>query len=494
MSSRGIAWVAAIVVLGASSARAQPLDEAMRLFADASYAEAAPLFFAALQRDVGAARREQAQRFLAESLRRLGIAFAALFYDGDTVASAPQSPYAAEARASLLAIREQLHDPLVVPTLLSRSIDATTVVRAGEDGDQIDYLLGELAVRNRRDAEALAFLSRVSPTGRWYPRARYLLGVMAIQAGDSWAAIGHFEAVSTAVGANPATRELARARDLATLALARTRFGMGDFTAAAVIYGQIPRGSDVWFDALYESAWSYFRAHDYGRALGRLQSVASPYFSARHIPEAYVIQASTYFVNCQWDRVREVVRMFDAHHGPMRAQLRDYLQRERPAGDYYEAVVAGGGDAFAAEIARTLRRKTRFLDYHYMLTHLRWERDAIAKIDTWRGSQLTADVAGILQQYETQLLQVVGSWIRGRLRTILAELQADAQQMRILDFEMTDAERRWLEQGREVLKGRRARLPRPTIPGDQWQHWRFSREYWRDELGYYEVAMRSECE
>jgi hypothetical protein len=63
-----------------------------------------------------------------------------------------------------------------------------------------------------------------------------------------------------------------------------------------------------------------------------------------------------------------------------------------------------------------------------------------------------------------------------------------------LDFEVADAERKWLEQGKEILKGRRARLPRPDIPNDQWQHWKFAREYWRDELGFYRHTIRSECE
>ena len=45
----------------------------------------------------------------------------------------------------------------------------------------------------------------------------------------------------------------------------------------------------------------------------------------------------------------------------------------------------------------------------------------------------------------------------------------------------------------EILKGRRARLPRPEIPTDQWQHWGFKKEYWKDELGYIEHSLRSEC-
>ena len=59
---------------------------------------------------------------------------------------------------------------------------------------------------------------------------------------------------------------------------------------------------------------------------------------------------------------------------------------------------------------------------------------------------------------------------------------------------VTDAEAEWLAQGREILKGRRRRLPRPEIPTDQWQHWNFDGEYWKGELGYFHHSIRSECE
>jgi hypothetical protein len=73
-------------------------------------------------------------------------------------------------------------------------------------------------------------------------------------------------------------------------------------------------------------------------------------------------------------------------------------------------------------------------------------------------------------------------------------LQNFQSQVELLDFEVTDAEAEWLAQGREILKGRRRRLPRPDIPNDQWQHWNFDGEYWKGELGFFQHSIRSECE
>ena len=67
-------------------------------------------------------------------------------------------------------------------------------------------------------------------------------------------------------------------------------------------------------------------------------------------------------------------------------------------------------------------------------------------------------------------------------------------QMDTLDLELSIAETSWLDERREISKGWRARLPRPDIPNDQWQHWEFHKEYWKGELGYYHHAIGNECD
>ena len=100
-----------------------------------------------------------------------------------------------------------------------------------------------------------------------------------------------------------------------------------------------------------------------GRTLGDLQSVTSPYFSKRHIPEAYLIQATTFFYLCQWDRVKRALGKFKEIYDPMTAQVKDFLKKKQKPYRYYEDVVNDGNGKFSVELAREVRRSKRFKDY-----------------------------------------------------------------------------------------------------------------------------------
>ena len=156
-------------------------------------------------------------------------------------------------------------------------------------------------------------------------------------------------------------------------------------------------------------------------------------------------------------------------------------------------MIADANPHYSIELARSVRSTKRFKDFHYLLTHIAWEKKAVAEMGTWRSTRLQDDLTAVLVSQQEQLEPAVGNWARMQLRNREVMLQHFQNQINILDFEVTDAERKWLEQGKEILKGRRARLPRPAIPDDQWQHWGFRREYWKDEIGYIEHAVRSEC-
>ena len=55
------------------------------------------------------------------------------------------------------------------------------------------------------------------------------------------------------------------------------------------------------------------------------------------------------------------------------------------------------------------------------------------------------------------------------------------------------AEKKWLEMQKSIEKGRRARLPRPDIPNERYQHLELQPEVWLDEVGYIQHSIKSEC-
>ncbi|MBI5508783.1 MAG: hypothetical protein HY903_08530 [Deltaproteobacteria bacterium] len=480
--------------LAGSVAHAQSIDEALRLYKKQDFKEAAIAFFDVLQNDANPDHRDQAEIYLAETLRKDGFLMPALFYYQDLFGAGRGNRYYLNAVEGLLAVQRELHDPLWVPTLINEKLDPEGFGQLDPDKiAQINYLVGEASFRRKAYTDARAFLEYVPPESPLHPKARYLLGILAVRAGDGEGAQGHFKSILTAIDVDNANDEMKRVRNLALLAAGRNAYGLGRFEEASDFYHQVPRFADLWFSAMYENSWALFRQEKYGQALGELQSVTSPYFSKRHIPEAFVIQGTAYFANCQWDRVRRSVSRYKKVYEPMLNQLRSYLDESREPVDYYRDIVADGNGRFSVEAAREVRRIQRFKDFHFVLTHMAWEREQLDLVKVWKGSRFAEDLKVIIDKERGNGERFAGQVARAKLKEIMAALQNFQNQVNILDFEVADAERQWLEQGQEILKGRRARLPRPEIPNDQWQHWSFDREYWQDELGYIQHTMRSEC-
>lgn len=487
--------VACSVALCTQDADAQSINGALELYQDGDYEEAATLFFDVLLNDANRDRRDQAEIYLAETLRKLGLLVPALFYYQDVFKlGRNNNRYYLNAVEGLLAVQEVLRDQVFVPNLLDRHFDADGFGQL-EPGRiaQINYLIGELSFRRQQNKDAKDFLEYVPPESALYPKARYLLGILAVRRNNTKEALTHFKIILEQIPQDAATEELRGIRHLTLVAAARVAYGLKKFDLATEYYKQVPRFSEHWFTAIYENAWSHFQRQEYGKALGELQSAASPYFAKRHIPEAYVIQGIAYFSNCQWDRVRRAVDHFNKLYEPMGKGINRYLAAKRSPVEYYRDAVAGGSGKYSIEIARDVRRKKRFKEYHHMVNHMAWEEEAITDMDTWRNSRIAEDARLIIQQQRQQLVPVVGAWLKTRLLFLKQQLQHFQSQINILDFEVTDAERRWLEEGKEILKGRRARAPRPDIPNDQWQHWKFAGEFWKDELGYYAHSLRTEC-
>ncbi len=475
-------------------AAAQSIDEALKLFNNRDYDEAAVALYDVLANDANPDHRDQAQIYLAETLARMKLFFPALYYYQDVFSQGRTNRYYLNAIEGLLAIQEELHDPVLVPVVIDANYDPEGFgqLDAGKIA-QINYMIGEFSFRRGKNEDAKLFLEYVPPESPLHPRARYLLGILAVKKKAPDEAISHFKAILDLIDANTSNPEMRELRDLALLGLARVSYGLEHFEEATKYFQEVPRFSNEWFDAMYENAWAYYRMKNYGRALGELQSITAPFFEKRHIPEAFVIQGTTYFVNCQWDRVRRSVARFKKIYEPMEAALKAYLEKDRELVDYYRDTVAGGAGRFSVELAREVRRSKRFKDYYFMLQHLSWEREQLDTVGVWKGSSLYSVAKQVMDEQQKELEKVVGNYAKRRLSFLSSQLTHFDNQINILDFEVTDAERQWLEQGKEILKGRRARLPRPDIPTDQWQHWSFETEYWRDEVGYFQHSLRSEC-
>jgi tetratricopeptide (TPR) repeat protein len=491
-----VLWVWVVLLGSTGVCGAQSLSEALRLYQDKHYDDAASALYDVVLHEANDENRDQAQIYLAESLRKMKMYVPALFYYADILKAGKANRYYVNAIEGLLDVRRDAHDVLFVPSLLSAYFDSEGFARLDAAKiAEVNYLMGEVALRQRKYADAKAFLDYVPRESAFYARSQYLRGVLDVRAGQWEGAVSHFRAVVSSIDESVKEESLAHVRRMAQLALGRAYYSMGQYPESVATYRSVPRLTDDWFTALYEGSWAYFQNKEYGRALGEVESVLSPYFAKRHAPEAYVVAGTTYFANCQWDRVRGVVKSYQDRYAKMVPALAGYVASAgKEPSSYYTDVVKGGVEGVLdVEVARTVRGLARFKEYHFMLEHMAWEKDQVQRVDVWKGSRFASDMGMIIEQHHTQLLGAVGTWVHTQLRNTQAQLAHVNNQMNILDFEVSDAERNWLEEGKEIARGPRVRVPRPEIPNDQWQHWNFEKEFWKDEIGNYQHALRAEC-
>ena len=486
----------ALSMLLPSLAYASTLEEGLRLFKDEEYEDAALTLYSVLQNDPNPDNRDQAIIYLGETLVRMDLLVPGMFYFRDIFEVGRANRYYLNAIEGLMTVQEKLHDSLLVPSLFNNNLDPKGFGQLDSGRiAKVNFMIGELMYRQNKRRQAKAYLSAVGSENRFiWSKAKYLLGLLAAREKRDDDALVEFQAVIDGIPADSIIDQEVRIRNLALVAKARQLYGLEKYQESADAYADVPRFSEAWFSAMYEGAWAYYKQENYGRALGELHSVTSPYFTSFFIPEAYVIQGITYFVNCQWDRVRRAVETYKATYSPVSTSLSEYLDANKEtAKAYYEDVVSLGG-GIPAEVARDVRKSHKFREYHYMLEHIKWESRRVAEVSEWSGSRLADDLMAIIEDQLAGLEVAVGGWTKNQIASRAASLKQFESQIDLIDLEVSEAEVTWLDAGRETLKGRRARLPRPDIESDQWQHWSFKKEYWKGELGYFQHSIRSECE
>jgi hypothetical protein len=138
---------------------------------------------------------------------------------------------------------------------------------------------------------------------------------------------------------------------------ARALFAKGDYAKAEKLYNQIPKGSDVWFDAVEERGWSHFRRDDFEGALAQTKTLLSPQFSGVAELETYLLQSLTELKICDYAGVLETDRNFKK------------AERSRIV-DIQNLSKSGMNASFQEVLSKADQFPLRFTDFGEALTHL----------------------------------------------------------------------------------------------------------------------------
>ncbi len=361
-----------------------------------------------------------------------------------------------------------------------------------------------LSAKEHLESASRFVLKVNADTPKWGPRAKFLEAVVLYKQGKSNEALESFKSVVRKTRDEDGKGEALR--ELAFFQLARTHFGAQQPSFSIFYYNKIDRDSYAWLDSLYEASWAEFRLGNYEKALGNLLTLHSPFFRDEYYPESLILKAVIYYENCRYVEAKEILSVFLKRYEPVLEELKRLTARDQPAEKYYETLanLRAGGDtnkdeAKAAIVGQILQLALKDealnrLDASY--------REVDGEIQSFAhqpgsfpesalASRLEEDLSGV----RIRLSQEAGKAVKRRLEAERENIRTLIEQSIRIDIETSRAEQERIESKLRDVQSSPAEHHNEFIEwtDDEKLVWPFNGEYWRDELGTYELTLANTC-
>lgn len=364
---------------------------------------------------------------------------------------------------------------------------------------------GKLALDPKEHVEsAKRFVSRVKDESDFGARARFLEALIAYKNGKENDALKAFKTVVrlTAEQEGPEAETL---REAAFFQLARTHFGAQQPTFSTFYYSKVDRDSYEWLDALYEASWAEFRLGNYEKALGNLLTVHAPFFTDMYYPESHILEAVIYYENCRYPEAKTILTRFLERYEPVLKELERLASEPQTADDYY-AILKNlrSEDLIESKTSdgRILAQVLGIALSDPELKRLDASHDEVidemARLKdegTLAGTALRDALDEILDTERSSLARQAGRAVKNKLHRERASIKDLIQQAIRIDIETSRSEQERIESQLRQVQSRPKSIDKEFVQwaDDEKLVWPFEGEYWRDELGTYELTLAHSC-
>ena len=385
---------------------------------------------------------------------------------------------------------------------------------------EVGYLLGMAAYRESKLDDVVFFVGHVAEDSPYYPKSRYLEGVTYVRQNKGQPALDSFKEVLRWLDAKAQKENLSsdelRLREYTLAALGRvfyqvgsTLWKMGEREKAAnswstsiKYYNAFSRDSRMWLDALFEASWASYRVDNFGKALGILLTLNSPFFADKYHPEAMLLQATIYYTNCHYDRVVDILSDYKATYDPLKKQVDTLVSRlfqPEEVYDFLHMVQNADKESYDPTLQLVLEASVEDRDLRRGLAYIDMLDDEKKRIQDNKSIATTTLGQNMIQEIEAaRMLSIVEAGKKGKQR--LERLQEELRDLsnRALDIEIETTEKyaarvELKEQDPNALLEFERQVNEVMKADDEHLFWTFDGEYWRDELGYYWYYISSRC-
>lgn len=385
---------------------------------------------------------------------------------------------------------------------------------------EVGYLLAMAAYRESKLDDVVFFVGAVSADSNYYGKSRYLEGVTYVRQNKGQPALDSFKEVLRWLDAKAQkgklTSDEARLREFTIAAMARVFYQVGStlwkmgerekaansWTTAIKYYNAFSRDSRMWLDSLFEASWVYYRVDNFGKALGLLLTLNSPYFNDKYYPEAMLLQATIYYTNCHYDRVVDILSDYKATYDPLKKQVDALVSRLFQPEEVYDFLhmvqTSSDKDSYAQTMQQVLEAALQDRDLRRGLAYIDMLDEEKARIQKASFASTTLGQNLIQELDAARMLSVVETGKKGKQRLERLQEELRDHNNRALDIEIETTEKyaaraELVEQDPNALTEFEREIDKVMDADDEHLFWDFEGEYWNDELGYYWYYISSRC-
>ena len=438
---------------------------------------------------------------IANALARAGLLQSAANKLLEVVRAGPEKLFFQDAFAQLRDLRRSIN---YRSTDFEALKEFSVVGKDKKFQNSFHYFVGEFLHDFGLFSDAQPYLEKVSADAVDYPRAQYLLGLIAFRDNTLSTATKVRRAVNAfqnAVIAGEETKNQGMI-DLSYLALARLAYEYRQYDAAIYYYRKVSKNSPKIARAFYESGWAYFLKNDTSRALGIFHALHSPYFKHHFYPELWILEATIYVNTCNVDQAKAAIKRFKEDVLVLGPPLRDFLSRHVRAEQLYEGVVRAFNQPKVSSMPRRLLspvlQNVEFYNLHKAINQIGREEVKI-KGQLAKLGDFGTELLGKLGQLKADRIAQAGMVVSGALKQVQRDINSYQDRLDELTIDLQEKEldrlNRKIEQVEKKTKGGKVVESGGTIAiaGSDSMVWPFEGEFWKDEINSYRSFIKSQC-
>lgn len=482
----------------------KPLLEAYQAYAQKDYATSVTLALAAMTQKLRDESEDSARFLAAHALYQAGFYATAMPFIVELV----DSKWRRSAIGIAALIIAKTRDDSSANQILTK-VSISQI--PDKERSLFSFHLGRVLLGSGAGGAALAAFDKVPADHLRYPEAQYYMGV--IQASELSSNVGegewnregsavyvtkqHFEQAMVG-GRSADARDL---KNLAALSLARLAYQGRQYNQAIFYYQSVESASPFSREAIFETAWSLYRIGEFNRALGTLHPLGSAYYEARDFPELWILRSLSYLKLCRFDEAQRAANTFEQWSRDLMSALRESskevanLRLDRPS-DVERSELRGWLKEVVlsdAVVKKDRSREDILVEESRRLGVLRQNLRV-------RNPELRNSAADTLQVALDKKLKALGTalrpYIQNRIEDLYGEYRAQRERLDFLRFEIYSQANKFpgaLERPEaKKLIAKKEFLPGVFLKGHEIL-WRFTGEYWFDEVRGYDYFIPTEC-